>query len=148
MRRRLPILLIALALGCLPAVAAARTTAASRRPRAFASCARLIGYERSHFAATRGLPERAPRPLAEPSINAPTTGAASPQAAAQGEDVGTSSSGTSFSTTNDQEPGVEEPDIVKTDGSSIFAVEQDTLYAVAAGPVPHLEGSLSLGSCR
>ena len=60
--------------------------------------------------------------------------------------MGTNSGGTSFSTTNDQEPGVEEPDIVKTDGSRIFAVEQGTLYAVAAGPAPRLEGSLSLGS--
>ena len=144
MWRRTPILLVVLALACAPAGALAR--ASRQRPRAFASCARLIGYERAHLAATHGLPELAPRALAEPAVNAPTTaGAVSPQASAQ-ENVGTNSAGTSFSTTNDQEPGVEEPDIVKTDGSTIFTVQQGTLYAVAAGPAPRLEGSLALGS--
>src|ERR1035441_1447671 len=68
-------------------------------------------------------------------------------AAAPVENAGINVSGTSFSTTNNQEPGIEEPDVVKTDGSTIFAVEQGTLYAVlAGGPAPHLAGSLPLGS--
>ncbi|MFI5004254.1 MAG: beta-propeller domain-containing protein [Solirubrobacterales bacterium] len=135
-------------LGAVPAPALALRRAAQVRPRAFASCARLVGYERTHFAVTHGVPETSPRPLSEPSIAAPSPpGSASPPtAAAPVENAGTTVSGTSFSTTNNQEPGIEEPDIVKTDGSTIFTVEQGTLYAVlAAGPAPRLAGSLALG---
>jgi hypothetical protein len=46
-----------------------------------------------------------------------------------------------------QEEGVDEPDLVKTDGATIFTVAGDTLYAVAAtGPgAPRIAGSLKLG---
>ena len=46
-----------------------------------------------------------------------------------------------------QEEGVDEPDLVKTDGTTIFTVVGDTLYAVAAtGPgAPRIAGSLKLG---
>jgi len=148
-RRRTSILAVTLTLGAVPAPALALRRAAHVRPRAFASCARLVGYGRTHFAVTHGVPETSPRPLSEPSIAAPSpAGRASPQtAAAPVENAGTTASGTSFSTTNNQEPGIEEPDVVKTDGSTIFAVEQGTLYAVlAGGPAPHLAGLLPLGS--
>ena len=148
-RRRTSILLVILALGAVPAPALAFRRAVHVRPRVFASCARLVGYERTHFAVTHGVPETSPRPLSEPSIGAPSrSGSASPQtSAAPVENAGTTVSGTSFSTTNNQEPGIEEPDIVKIDGSTIFAVEGGTLYAVlAAGPAPRLAGSLPLGS--
>jgi Beta propeller domain len=148
-RRRTSFLAVILALGALPAPALALRRAAHVRPRAFASCARLVGYERTHFAVTHGVPETSPRPLSEPSIAAPSpAGSASPQtAAAPVENAGTTVSGTSFSTTNNQEPGIEEPDVVKTDGSTIFVVERGTLYAVVAtGPAPRLAGSLPLGS--
>ena len=147
-RRRTSILALTLVLGAVPAPALALRRAAHVRPRAFASCARLVGYERTHFAVTHGVPETSPRPLSEPSIKAPSpSGSVSPQAAAPVENAGINVSGTSFSTTNNQEPGIEEPDVVKTDGSTIFAVEQGTLYAVlAGGPAPHLAGSLPLGS--
>ena len=147
-RRRRSILALTLVLGAVPAPALALRRAAHVRPRAFASCARLVGYERTHFAVTHGVPETSPRPLSEPSIKAPSpSGSVSPQAAAPVENAGINVSGTSFSTTNNQEPGIEEPDVVKTDGSTIFAVEQGTLYAVlAGGPAPHLAGSLPLGS--
>ena len=147
-RRRTSILALTLVLGAVPAPALALRRAAHVRPRAFASCARLVGYERTHSAVTHGVPETSPRPLSEPSIKAPSpSGSVSPQAAAPVENAGINVSGTSFSTTNNQEPGIEEPDVVKTDGSTIFAVEQGTLYAVlAGGPAPHLAGSLPLGS--
>src|ERR1700686_1095032 len=146
-RRRTLVLAVTLALGAVPAPALAFRRAAHVRPRAFASCARLVGYERTHFAATHGVPETSPRPLSEPSIAARSpAGSASPTAAAPVENAGTNVSGTSFSTTNNQEPGIEEPDVVKTDGSTIFTVEGGTLYAVAAGPAPRLAGSLALGS--
>ena len=143
-RLRNAILLAAVASGALaaPGLALVHRARAQVRPRAFATCARLVGYERSHFSQTHGLPELAPRPLSEPAIGAPVPTAAplaagTRQSAAEG----------SYSTTNNQEPGVEEPDILKTNGTEIFAVEQGTLYALeAAGPAPRLLGSLALSS--
>jgi hypothetical protein len=147
-RRGTSVLVVTLALGAVPAPALALRRAAHLRPRTFASCARLVGYERTHFAVTHGVPATSPRPLSEPSIAAaPPSGSASPKTAAPVENAGNTVSGTSFSTTNNQEPDIEEPDVVKTDGSTIFAVEQNTLSAVVAGgPAPHLAGSLTLGS--
>ncbi len=98
-------------------------------------------YERAHLGLTRGLSERTPLAIA-----APSTGPALPVRSAPAAPTTNEGGGTSFSTTNNQEPGVEEPDIVKSDGSTIFAVEQGTLFAVAAGPTPHLVGSLPLGA--
>jgi hypothetical protein len=146
-RRRTPVLAVTIALGAVPAPALALRRGAHVRPRAFASCARLVRYERTHFAATRGVPESSPRALSEPAhAVAPRADSSAPQTGAPTESAGTGA-GSSFSTTNNQEPGIEEPDIVKTDGSTIFAVEQGTLYAVAAGgPAPRLAGSLALGS--
>jgi len=147
MRRGAAVLPVVLALAAVPAPALAHRRAAHVHPRAFASCKRLIGYERRHFAVTHGVPEAAPRPLFEPPIGAPLRADSMVPRAAKPERAGTTVGGTSFSTTNNQEPGIEEPDIVKTDGSTIFAVEQGTLYAVAAGgTAPHLAGSLALGS--
>jgi hypothetical protein len=147
MRRGAAVLPVLLALAAVPAPALARRRAPHVHPRAFASCERLVGYERRHFAVTHGVPEAAPRPLFEPPIGAPLrAGSGAPRATAP-QRAGTTVGGNSFSTTNNQEPGIEEPDLVKTDGSTIFAVEQGTLYAVvASGPAPHLAGSLPLGS--
>lgn len=117
---------------------------AHQRPRAFASCAALVGYARAHFATTHGIPEIPIRPLSEPetAVGGGVRATAAPQAAGENP-AGT---GVTYSTTNNQEPGVDEPDIVKTDGSTIFALEQGTLRAVdVAGAAPRLLGSLALG---
>lgn len=83
-------------------------------------------------------PVRAPGP---PLSGAPTP---APGGALPGPSP---SSGAPYSTTNVQEPGVDEPDIVKTNGATIFSVSQGKLYAVAvAGGSPRLVGSLDLGS--
>lgn len=118
------------------------------RPRAFASCASLVGFARRYLALTRGVPETAVvsvgEPVASPApvssgIPAPAPGAAPPGTSLPG--------GAAYSTTNDQELGVDEPDTVKTDGSTVFAVSQDELYAVAVGgDTPQVVGSLNLGS--
>jgi uncharacterized secreted protein with C-terminal beta-propeller domain len=53
--------------------------------------------------------------------------------------------GVDYSTTNVQEAGVDEPDIVKTDGTRIVAVAQGVLYYVdVSGSNPELLGSLRL----
>ncbi|MEY2441736.1 MAG: hypothetical protein QOJ46_1162, partial [bacterium] len=65
----------------------------------------------------------------------------SPQSATAGAKDATPS----FSSTNVQEAGIDEPDIVKTDGKRIFAIAGGTLYALdAAGGAPKLAGSLAL----
>src|SRR5437764_8013920 len=124
-RRRTSVLVAVLALGAVPAPALAlRRSAHHVRPRAFASCARLVRYERRHFAVTHGLPESSPRPFSEPSIASSPPARASPQAPSAGGNAGPTARGTAVSPPNNQEPGIEEPDILKTDGSTLFAVEQ------------------------
>jgi Beta propeller domain len=54
--------------------------------------------------------------------------------------------GVDYSTTNVQEAGVDEPDIVKTDGEKIVALAQGKLHVVLVGDgKPRLAASLSLG---
>jgi hypothetical protein len=133
--------ILGLVLGAIPAPAFALRHKPRVRPQAFASCARLVGYERAHFAATGGLPANSPRALSGPAVPVNIRGAA-PKAAAPNESSSTSGAG--FSTTNNQEPGVEEPDVVKSDGSTIFTLEQGRLFALSTKPTLHLAGSLSL----
>ncbi len=53
--------------------------------------------------------------------------------------------GVDYSTTNVQEAGVDEPDIVKTDGTRILAIARGVLYYVdVSGDTPELVGSLRL----
>jgi hypothetical protein len=67
----------------------------------------------------------------------PATGGATRNSAPQ--------AGVDYSTTNEQEVGVDEPDIVKTDGSRILAIAQGVLYYVdVSGNTPELVGSLRL----
>jgi uncharacterized secreted protein with C-terminal beta-propeller domain len=67
-----------------------------------------------------------------------TTGAAAQDEAAGG--------GTDFSTTNVQEVGVDEPDILKSDGRRIVALAQGQLHVIdVTGPEPVLTGTVPLG---
>ncbi len=141
MRRALAAAIV-LALGTgagLPGAAAAKR--APSRLRAFSSCPALVGYAQGHFGRTHGTPGGGVTPLAEPAIpgRAPTETSA-PTAVAKPD-------APAFSTTNVQEEGVDEPDVVKTDGTTIFTVAGDTLYAVAAtgAGAPRITGSLKLG---
>jgi hypothetical protein len=134
-----------------PAVARAAThRTATARLQTFASCADLVGYARRNFAVTGGLPEPAigvaePAPIAPPQ--SPNQLASGQQAPAAAPAPSSASASPSFSTTNDQEAGVDEPDIVKTDGTTLFAVGQGKLQAVAVGgTAPRLVGSLDLGN--
>ncbi len=116
---------------------------APSRLHAFASCPELVGYAQRHFAQTGGAPGRGVEPLAEPDIpaRAPTDTSAPSAPSTSAKEAAPA-----FSTTNVQEEGVDEPDIVKTDGATIFTVVGQTLYAVAAsGPgAPRIVGSLAL----
>jgi hypothetical protein len=131
--RRLAVVGLLIAL----AVPAADTQAATKRVRlkAFSSCAGLIGYARNHVPRVTNVPRIPPLALAPGSEDggkenqAPATGGG-------GEDT---------STTNVQEQGVDEPDLVKTDGTRIFTATEDGLHAIdARAATPRLLRSLRL----
>ena len=97
----------------------------------------------------------------EPAIDAPSsaseealaTTAAAPMAEAAEASAdgaasgGGGSAGPAFSTTNVQEAGVDEPDLVKTDGRRILALAQGVLHYIdAASGAPELVSSLDLRS--
>ncbi|HEX7300179.1 MAG TPA: beta-propeller domain-containing protein [Solirubrobacteraceae bacterium] len=137
MRRGLAVALV-LASACVAAMpAAVLAKRAPARLRAFSSCAGLVGYAQRHLSQTHGVPERVVPGLVEPAMPGRRPQAtAAPQEAAP-----------AYSTTNVQEEGVDEPDLAKTDGTTIFTVVGQTLYAIAAdGPgAPRIAGSLALG---
>src|SRR5918994_381424 len=114
MRFRLFLALLAL---LALAVAAATPAADARKPRnakrliAFGSCDQLVEY------AGRHMPAPPPRPAPAPTPGIPVSG---------GED------GEDTSGTNNQEAGVHEPDTIKTDGDTLFALTGTSLHAVDA----------------
>ena len=128
-----------------------RPTVAQVQPHAFGSCAALVGYAKSHYASTHGLPEPPMEGIAtttsvSPGLTGGAKGSTATAAPAAASDAG-SGAGTTFSTTNNQETGVDEPDIAKTDGSTIFTLAQDKLEAVSVtGASPKLVGTLDLGT--
>jgi uncharacterized secreted protein with C-terminal beta-propeller domain len=120
-RRRLSVVL-----GVVVAAAALGGTtgsAASAAPRlsAFTSCSELLGYAKSQagrFVGPYGLGDAAVGAV-PPRGAAPTT--AREAAPTQGVD---------YSGTNVQEQGVDEPDLVKTNGKTLFAVANGMLQSV------------------
>jgi uncharacterized secreted protein with C-terminal beta-propeller domain len=115
--------LIVLAFAAAPAAAAKR--AKTPRLKAFRSCAGLISYARRHappVLAPRQVPGTAPVPVP-----------------GGGEDDSSSS------TTNVQEAGVDEPDIVKSKDGIVFAVVDDALRSIdARSPVPRVRDVVHL----
>lgn len=153
MRRRLT--LLAGLLGLVAAAAPAPADAASRAARLvpFDSCAQLTRYAQRNVVRARGregvpfggdviLPSVLPPPaVVDGQREAMPVGAPpSQQQAATGG--GTDEQ---FSTTNVQEVGIDEADIVKTDGRNLFVVRDDALHVfdVTAG-APRAVGRLQL----
>jgi hypothetical protein len=121
--------------------AAGASTLKSPRLQAFGSCPSLLAYAKQH---------------ALPLVNAyglggvgvatgvatPVTAPAAPGAS---RDVSTPVPGVDYSTTNVQEDGVDEPDLVKSNGSTLYVVRGDRLFAVdVRARKPRLLGSLQL----
>jgi uncharacterized secreted protein with C-terminal beta-propeller domain len=145
-------LAVVLALPPASAPAAAKRLKPTALP-AFNSCTSLLGYARRGARLTggrTGVPTRAgvmaaqvltsPRPSDDavpmPSVAAPD--------AAEGKSLTTGAPG--FSQTNVQEAGVDEPDIVKTDGRTVFAIADGALHAIdVTNAQPKLVGTLDLG---
>ena len=130
MRRALALIaVLALAVAAAPAEGA-RKRAKSPRLKAFTSCAGLISYARRHAPPPRRvlLPPRRPGPagLGRRGGRRLRAGAAPAPAPESG------STAPDSSTTNVQEAGVDEPDIVKSDGITVFALTGGKLHAVDA----------------
>lgn len=158
--------LLALALTASLVVPAGAEAKAKARPAApplpaFRSCKELLTY--AHAGATRaggttGVPllaTRAPlvisRPATPPSNGVAAGGAVPPSAptptsspATAGGDAAGGDTPT-FSTTNNQEDAVDEPDVVKTDGRRVYVVTDGTLRIVdVTGATPAVVGTLKL----
>ena len=138
--------------GSIAGAAAARPAKPVPRLTAFPSCASLLSYARAgalRAGGTAGVPLRAgaqaltitsppPSPAKGGTEGAPPV-AAAPAPSAQ--DAATPS----FSTTNVQEAGVDEPDVVKTDGRLVYLVTDRTLRIVdVLRGVPTVVGTLAL----
>jgi len=136
MRLRLLAVAALLALACTAVPAAAKPRAAKRLA-AFSSCERLVGYAARHVPPApvrRDLP-----PFSPESTTGPTPMPVS------GEGDAGAGGGEDSSQTNVQETGVDEPDTVKTDGRTIFALANGALHAVnARSAAPELLGTLEL----
>jgi hypothetical protein len=137
--RRPPAILAVAAALVLPALAEG---ASRERPEPFASCAAVADYARTQalrIVEPDGLPFR----FDTPGMTAPQP-PPGPMAPGALED-GAVREGIDYSGTNVQEEGIDEPDVVKTDGSRLFVVSASTLYVfdVRTGE-PALLGSLAL----
>ena len=143
MRRLILLLAVAALVGSTVATvdagaAGSRERARKQRPQRFSSCTNLVKYARRHASKERRYSNG---PVLAPGASPPSRGPEGDFAGAPG------SPSTDSSHTNTQEAGVGEPDIVKTDGTHIFAIAGNRLNAVdARAATPKLVGSLELGS--
>jgi uncharacterized secreted protein with C-terminal beta-propeller domain len=147
----------------LPAAAPAAKRPAAKPSAlpAFPSCASLLSYARTNARRTggrTGVPTRAGvlMPLLldapPPSVaidgvapSAPTSVPGTSAQASPAPSAAVKEAVPEFSHTNAQEAGVDEPDIVKTDGRTVFAIANGKLFAVdVTGPDPKLVGTLDL----
>lgn len=146
------VLLVAALAAQAPAAPAADAGSARAKPKrslkAFASCSRLVAYGRRYDGVADGVPMRA-----APMPAAPFTGPMPPQPAVPEQSTGRVLSSPApvadaddFSTTNVQEQGVDEPDIVKSDGRRAYLVAGGRVLAYdVSRDTPALLGSLTVG---
>jgi hypothetical protein len=157
MRARLPgllVLLVAASLVVADGAQAAKKLRASTLVR-FGSCTQLTDFARSWMVrtdGTTGVPGRvdtiAPAVLRGPQLMPVARRGdeplAMPVAAPQQAEAGAGAD-TAFSTTNTQEAGVDEPDLVKTDGRTLYAVHDGALRVFdVSQAAPKLVGTLKL----
>ena len=126
-----------------------RARAAKMRLTKFSSCNRLVKYAR-HYAPRElrysGGPVLAPASPPSFTQTDDSAGGVHGEAGAQTA-APTPAAGGDSSGTNVQEEGVDEPDIVKSDGKTIFAIAGGRLNAIdARAATPKLVGSLELES--
>lgn len=122
-------LLAAGLLGASAPAATSRPPPAGTRLQSFGTCGRLLGYAKQHL-----LPLLPTAPGA--TLTAPAMG---------GEARSAAPATPAFSTTNVQEEGVDEPDLVKSNGSFLYVVRAGGLSVVdVRARRPRLVGTLPL----
>ena len=139
-------------LSALPALAGCAgvetANAADATLERFTSCAALTEYAQSKAREIVGPYGLGGGPFrTQGGVRAEALGSATAPTAAEGanDEASAKVAGQDFSTTNVQEAGVDEPDIVKSDGTRVFAIARNRLYAIdASGPTPRIAGSLDL----
>jgi Beta propeller domain len=144
--RRAPLSLLVAAVIAIAAVSSAAggagvPAAKGGRLQPFASCAQLLRHVKA-----RALPLVGPYGFASGGAKDVVVGIGAPEAARSAVAPGGGGvAGVDFSTTNAQEEGVDEPDIVKSDGTTLFVVRANRLLSVdIRSSAPRLSGSLEL----
>src|SRR5438105_4377638 len=139
--RVMGVLRVALVTTLAALAAAAPSQAAPSRLVTFGSCAALTSYAKAHaarFVTAYGFGSGGVFRAGVPG--APVT--AAPTATADGA---AKQQGVDYSGTNVQETGVDEPDMVKTDGNTLFAIANGQLESVdVSGKTPRLLDTLQL----
>jgi uncharacterized secreted protein with C-terminal beta-propeller domain len=114
----------------------------------FSSCTQLLRYARTNalsLVGPYGLASGGSRNLPLPLPVEESAAGAEPPAAPPASEPGGIDPAPDFSGTNIQEEGVDEPDVVKTNGEVVFAIAQGRINAVdVSGPLPRLVGSIPL----
>jgi uncharacterized secreted protein with C-terminal beta-propeller domain len=150
--------LAVIAISAVVAVPVASAAKPKKAPRvhlaAFDSCQALVGYAHRYAGVTGGgvgVPVRALGSVTalEDASVLKTTGAdadSAPTAVAAPAAPSTGSSSPELSTTNVQEAGIDEPDVVKTDGRYVYVAANRTLRVIdVRGDAPRQVGALTLG---
>jgi hypothetical protein len=140
-----PVLVVLALLAATAGSAADRTataTGSAARLHGFGSCGELLGYVKQ-----QALPLIQPWGLGSSiAKGAPVPATALPSAAA-GDARESVTPTPEFSTTNVQEEGVDEPDIVKSNGAYLYVLQGNVIHAVdVRARKPRLAGSLELAS--
>ena len=154
--RSVPVLLVA-ALAAAAATAPAPAAAAAKKPsvrlKAFETCTGLIRYGNRHRGRVEAMRMAPSSPMVMGDVVAMEGRPMPAMAPAASGGSGTVSDGAdslasdTFSTTNVQEAGVDEPDVIKTDGKRIFAFARNALHTVdLSGSAPAHKGVLKFGS--
>ena len=126
--------------------------AQKKRPRltAFQSCTGLVNYSRQHADTVVSSRPAMPPPRPVPAPAPQQQGGAEQQGgmapAATSAPTSDARGGEDFSQTNVQEAGVDEPDIIKSDGRRMFVVRGNRLQVigVAGDQAPRVLGSVEL----
>jgi uncharacterized secreted protein with C-terminal beta-propeller domain len=141
MNARRPLVVAGLIAALVAPAADAQGASKRVRLKPFTSCGSLIRYAQRH------VPVRSVTPMVSPKF-APVTGGEEGGSAPQNQATPAPVSGgegDDSSTTNVQEVGIDEPDVVKTDGTRIFTATEGRLHVVdARAATPTLLGSLKL----
>jgi uncharacterized secreted protein with C-terminal beta-propeller domain len=147
MRLRVGVVAGVLVLSAAFAAEATAAPARTARLRAFGSCPALLTYAKAHatpFVGAYGFgAPTAVGKVAVPGVAAATSAASG--AAVSADNAPTPVEGVDYSGTNVQEQGVDEPDMEKTNGNTMFVVVGNQLNAVdVSGSTPKLLDTLTL----